>query len=54
MSTANPESGNNVEIEKEMMNMAKTGTQYSILARLENKMFMGLNEVIRGSAGGGN
>lgn len=49
MSTANPDSGNNVEIEKEMMNMAKTGTQYSILARLENKMFLELGQVIRGT-----
>lgn len=49
LSTGNPDTGNNVEIEKEMMNMAKTGTQYSILARLENKMFMELGQVIKGT-----
>lgn len=48
MSLADPETGNNVEIEKEMMNMAKAGTQYSILANLEGKMFTGLHDVIRG------
>lgn len=52
MSTANPETGNNVEVEKEMMNMAKTGTQYSVLARLENKQFSNLTEIIKGNAGG--
>ena len=51
MSQADSETGNNVEIEKEMMNMAKAGTQYSIMAQLESKMFQGLHEVIRG---GGN
>ena len=54
ISKANPETGNNVEIEKEMMNMAKTGTQYGILARLENKLFMNLSSVIKGTTGGGN
>lgn len=43
----NPETGNNVDIEKEMMDMAKTGVQYSLLAKLEGKMFEGLSTVIR-------
>lgn len=43
----NPETGNNVDIEKEMMDMAKTGVQYSLLAKLEGKMFEGLGTVIR-------
>lgn len=44
----NPETENNVEIEKEMMDMAKTGTQFNVLAQLEGKMLSGLAEVIRG------
>ncbi len=51
MADANPETGNNVEIEKEMMDMAKTGTQYAILANLESKMLSGLSEVIKGTTG---
>ena len=51
MADTNPESGNNVEIEKEMMDMAKAGTQFSILASLESKMLGGLSEVIRGGGG---
>jgi len=43
----NPETGNNVDIEKEMMDMAKAGVQYSLLAKLEGKMFEGLSTVIR-------
>ncbi len=43
----NPETGNNVDIEKEMMDMAKAGVQYSLLAKLEGKMFEGLGTVIR-------
>lgn len=43
----NPETGNNVDIEKEMMDMAKNGVQYSLLAKLEGRMFEGLNNVIR-------
>lgn len=47
MTDSNPETGNNVNVEKEMMDMAKAGTQYGILAGLENKMFSGLADVIR-------
>ncbi len=43
----NSETGNNVDIEKEMMDMAKAGVQYSLLAKLEGKMFEGLGTVIR-------
>ncbi|MDD3237195.1 MAG: flagellar basal body rod protein FlgB [Candidatus Gastranaerophilales bacterium] len=47
----NPETDNNVDIETEMMDMAKAGTQYGILAQLEGKMLSGLGTVIKG---GGN
>lgn len=40
--------GNNVVLEKEMMDMAKVGTQYSILSNLEQRAFRGLSEVIKG------
>lgn len=40
--------GNNVELEKEMMDLNKTGTQYVILSNLQRKYFTGLNEVIKG------
>lgn len=47
MASSNPETGNNVNVEKEMMDMAKAGTQYGILANLESKMLGGLTEIIR-------
>lgn len=47
MAEPNSNNGNNVNIEKEMMDMAKAGTQYSILASLEGKMLNGLSEVIK-------
>lgn len=47
MTDSNIETGNNVNVEKEMMDMAKAGTQYGILANLESKMFSGLSEVIK-------
>ena len=40
--------GNNVEIEREMMDLSKTGTQYLVLSNLERKQFSSLSEVIRG------
>ena len=43
----NPETGNNVNVEAEMMDMAKTGIQYNILSTLEGKMFQGLSDVIK-------
>lgn len=43
----NPETGNNVNIEAEMMDMAKAGMQYNILSTLEGKMFQQMSEVIK-------
>ena len=40
--------GNNVELEREMMDLSKTGTRYLVLSNLERKQFTGLSEVIRG------
>ena len=41
-------SGNNVELEREMMDLSKTGTKYLVLSNLERRQFSGLSEVIRG------
>ena len=40
--------GNNVELEREMMDLSKTGTKYLVLSTLERKQFAELSEVIRG------
>ena len=40
--------GNNVELEKEMMDWTKNGTKYLMLSNLERKYYSGLSEVIRG------
>lgn len=40
--------GNNVELEREMMDLSKTGTKYLVLSNLERRQFTGLSEVIRG------
>jgi len=40
--------GNNVELEHEMMDLSKTGTQYLILSNLERRQFNDLQNVIRG------
>ena len=40
--------GNNVELEREMMDLSKTGTQYLVLSNLERRQFSGLSDVIRG------
>lgn len=40
--------GNNVNLEAEMMDEAKTGTQYTILATLMSRSFQGLQSVIKG------
>ena len=40
--------GNNVELEREMMDLSKTGTKYLVLSTLERRQFSGLSEVIRG------
>ena len=40
--------GNNVELEREMMDLAKTGQQYLVLSNLERRQFADLQSVIRG------
>lgn len=40
--------GNNVELEREMMDLSKTGTRYMVLSNLERRQFTGISEVIRG------
>ncbi len=40
--------GNNVELEREMMDLSKTGTKFMVLSNLERRQFTGLSEVIRG------
>lgn len=40
--------GNNVELEREMMDMSKAGTRYLVLSNLERRQFNGLSEIIRG------
>ena len=40
--------GNNVDLEREMMDLSKTGTRYLVLSTLERKQFAELSEVIRG------
>ena len=40
--------GNNVELEREMMDLSKTGTKYMVLSNLERRQFSGLAEIIRG------
>ena len=39
--------GNNVELEKELMDLTKTGTKYVILSRMEKRSFDGLNEILK-------
>lgn len=46
-SASNPENGNNVNVEAEMMDMTKTGIQYNVLSTLEGKMFQSLSDVIK-------
>lgn len=40
--------GNNVNIEEEMMDMAKSGSQYNVLATVESRLLSGLQEAING------
>ena len=40
--------GNNVELEREMMDLSKTGTKYMVLSNLERREFTSLTNVIRG------
>lgn len=41
--------GNSVVLEEEMMNVAKTGTQYTTLSTLLGRSYKGLESVIKGS-----
>lgn len=40
--------GNNVNVEEEMMDMAKTGSQYNVLATVESRFMSGLLDVVKG------
>ena len=40
--------GNNVELEKELMDLSKTGTQYTLLSNLERREYANISEAIRG------
>jgi flagellar basal-body rod protein FlgC len=40
--------GNNVELEREMMDLSKTGTKFLVLSNLERRQFSGLSDIIRG------
>lgn len=42
--------GNNVELEREMMDLNKNGTKFMVLSNLERKYFSGLAEVLRDGA----
>ncbi len=46
-SGSNPD-GNNVELEREMMDLSKTGTRYLVLSNLQRRQFSELSSVIRG------
>jgi len=39
--------GNNVELEKEMMDLTKAGTKYVILSRMEKRAYEGLSEILK-------
>ncbi len=41
--------GNNVELEREMMDLNKNGTKFVVLSNLEKKYFSGLGDVIKSS-----
>ena len=40
--------GNNVELEREMMDLAKTGQQFLVLSNLERRQFSNIQNIIRG------
>lgn len=40
--------GNNVELEREMMDLSKAGTRYLVLSNLERRQFSNLSSIIRG------
>lgn len=52
ISAVNPETGNNVNIEKEMLDMSKAGIQYTVLSTLQGKMVQGISDVIKSGSGG--
>ena len=41
-------SGNNVELEQEMMDLSKTGTKFLVLSNLERRQFTNISDAIRG------
>ncbi|MBQ6515710.1 hypothetical protein IJI31_00865 [bacterium] len=45
--TGGSRDGNNVELEKEMADLAKTGTKYKVLTNLEKRNFENLQRVIQ-------
>ena len=45
--TEGGQDGNNVELEREMMDLTKAGTKYVILSNLEKRAFTGLNEILK-------
>ena len=40
--------GNNVELDREMMDLSKTGTKYMVLSNLERRQFSTISDAIRG------
>ena len=40
--------GNNVELEREMMDLSKTGTKYLVLSNLQRRQFSNISSVIQG------
>lgn len=40
--------GNNVELEREMMDLSKAGTRYMVLSNLERRQFSTVSDAIRG------
>ena len=46
--SAADQTGNNVNMESEIMDMAKTGTQYNVLATLETKAMQNIASAIKG------
>lgn len=48
MNTIDYGNGNNVNVEEEMMDMAKAGSQYNVLATLEGRFMSNLLDVVKG------
>jgi flagellar basal body rod protein FlgB len=44
------ENGNNVNMEQEVMDMAKTGTQYNVLSNLEQRSIQNIASAIKGGS----